>query len=60
MRVLLVEDDPMLGHAVVQALRDASYAVDWLRDGQSAAAALALFLCGVLVDRAHLGRLARR
>ena len=23
----------MLGHAVVQALRDASYAVDWLRDG---------------------------
>ena len=41
MRVLLVEDDPMLGHAVVQALRDASYAVDWLRDGHSAAAALA-------------------
>ena len=41
MRVLLVEDDPMLGHAVVQALRDASYAVDWLRDGQSASAALA-------------------
>ena len=31
----------MLGHAVVQALRDASYAVDWLRDGQSAGAALA-------------------
>jgi len=41
MRVLLVEDDPMLGQAVVQALRDASYAVDWLRDGQSASAALA-------------------
>jgi two-component system, OmpR family, response regulator len=41
MRVLLVEDDPMLGHAVEQALRDASYAVDWLRDGRSASAALA-------------------
>ncbi len=40
MRVLLVEDDPMLGQAVDQALRDASYAVDWLRDGRSASAAL--------------------
>ena len=40
MRVLLVEDDPMLGPAVVQALRDASYAADWLQDGQSAASAL--------------------
>lgn len=40
MRVLLVEDDPMLGHAIQQALRDASYAVDWLQDGQSASAAL--------------------
>lgn len=40
MRVLLVEDDPMLGQAVVQALRDASYAVDWLREGQSASLAL--------------------
>jgi two-component system, OmpR family, response regulator len=40
MRVLLVEDDPMLGKAVVQALRDASYAVDWLQDGRSASTAL--------------------
>ena len=40
MRVLLVEDDPMLGNAVSQALRDASYAVDWLQDGLSASAAL--------------------
>jgi two-component system OmpR family response regulator len=36
MRVLLVEDDPMIGNVVQQALRDASYAVDWVRDGQSA------------------------
>jgi len=30
----------MLGSAVSQALRDASYAVDWLQDGQSASTAL--------------------
>ena len=40
MRVLLVEDDPMLGQAVSLALRDASYAVDWLHDGRAASAAL--------------------
>lgn len=40
MRVLLVEDDAMLGAAVSQALRDASYAVDWLQDGRSASTAL--------------------
>jgi two-component system OmpR family response regulator len=34
--VLLVEDDPMIGNVVQQALRDASYAVDWVRDGQAA------------------------
>ncbi|MGH7193889.1 MAG: response regulator transcription factor [Candidatus Saccharimonadales bacterium] len=36
MRVLLVEDDQMIGEAVAQALRDAGYAVDWVRDGQAA------------------------
>ncbi len=36
MRVLLVEDDRMIGEAIAQALRDASYAVDWVRDGQAA------------------------
>ena len=40
MRVLLVEDDQMLGAAVVQALQDASYAVDWLTDGVAASTAL--------------------
>ncbi|MBS0445169.1 MAG: response regulator [Proteobacteria bacterium] len=40
MRVLLVEDDPMLGAAVCQALRDAAYAVDWLQDGRTASSAL--------------------
>jgi two-component system OmpR family response regulator len=36
MRVLLVEDDRMVGAAVMQALKDAAYAVDWVRDGRSA------------------------
>jgi two-component system, OmpR family, response regulator len=36
MRILLVEDDPMIGAAVAQALRDASYAVDWVTDGKTA------------------------
>jgi two-component system OmpR family response regulator len=40
MRVLLVEDDPMIGEAVTVALKDATYAADWVRDGASAIAAL--------------------
>jgi two-component system OmpR family response regulator len=36
MRVLLVEDDRMVGEAVAQALKDAAYAVDWVTDGQTA------------------------
>src|ERR1700738_1097744 len=36
MRVLLVEDDRMVGAAVEQALKDAAYAVDWVTDGRTA------------------------
>lgn len=36
MRVLLVEDDPMIGEAVSVALKDAAYAVDWVKDGAAA------------------------
>ncbi len=36
MRVLLVEDDPMIAEAVEGALRDASYATDWVKNGQTA------------------------
>ncbi len=36
MRVLLVEDDRMIGAAVEQGLKDATYAVDWVRDGEMA------------------------
>lgn len=41
MRILLVEDDQMIGAAVSIALKDAAYAVDWLRDGAAASSALA-------------------
>lgn len=40
MRVLLVEDDPIVGDAVVQALRGGGYAVDWVRDGNTGDIAL--------------------
>ncbi|MGV8921149.1 MAG: response regulator transcription factor [Pseudomonas sp.] len=40
MRILLVEDDPMIGEAIHSALKDASYATDWVTDGQTALAAL--------------------
>ena len=34
MRVLLIEDDPLIGTAIQQALKDASYSIDWSKDGQ--------------------------
>ncbi len=41
MRVLLVEDDRMIGESVRTALRASSCAVDWVRDGNAACSALA-------------------
>ncbi|WP_309681745.1 response regulator [Polaromonas sp.] len=40
MRLLLVEDDAMIGEIVLQVLRGEHYAVDWVRDGPMADAAL--------------------
>jgi DNA-binding response OmpR family regulator len=40
MRVLLVEDDELLGSGVCAGLEQYGYRVDWLRDGRLAAAAL--------------------
>jgi len=40
MRVLLVEDDELLGSAVLAGLKQAGYTVDWVRDGSLAAMAL--------------------
>lgn len=41
MRLLLVEDDSMIGAAAQQGLRQDGYAVDWIRDGVQAEAAIA-------------------
>ncbi|MBS0344992.1 MAG: response regulator [Proteobacteria bacterium] len=40
MRVLLVEDDRLLGDGVKAGLTGAGFAVDWVRDGEAALAAL--------------------
>ncbi|MGB5208344.1 MAG: response regulator transcription factor, partial [Azonexus sp.] len=40
MRILLVEDDPELGDGLTIGLRQAGFAVDWLKDGNSADHAL--------------------
>ena len=40
MRVLLVEDDEMIAQGLQTALRQAAFAVDWMRDGKSAGMAL--------------------
>jgi two-component system OmpR family response regulator len=39
-RILLVEDDAMIGEAICTALRDEAYAVDWVKDGVAADLAL--------------------
>lgn len=36
MRILLVEDDPMVGEVLESSLKDASYAVDWVKNGDDA------------------------
>ena len=40
MRILLVEDDPLLGDGIQTALRQQEYTIDWLQDGIEASAAL--------------------
>lgn len=41
MRVLLVEDDNMIGEALAAGLKDARYAADWVKNGRTALDALA-------------------
>ena len=42
MRILLVEDDEMIGQSVADNLADAAYAVDWVKNGQDALDVLSL------------------
>lgn len=34
MRILLIEDDKMIGESLMHALKSSGYAVDWARDGE--------------------------
>ena len=49
MRVLVVEDDAMIGEAVCHAVKDASYAVDWVRDGSAALTAVSTQSYGIVL-----------
>lgn len=49
MRILLVEDDPLLGETTARALRSQNWAVDWTRDGESVANAVKLVAYDVIV-----------
>ena len=40
MRILLVEDDPMIGKTLLAALQRDGYSVDWVQDGQAGRLAL--------------------
>ncbi|MDP2809039.1 MAG: response regulator [Rhodocyclaceae bacterium] len=40
MKLLLAEDDPMIGTSVVRGLKLAGFVVDWVRDGRAARTAL--------------------
>ncbi|MBY0341930.1 MAG: response regulator transcription factor [Rhodocyclaceae bacterium] len=57
MRILLVEDDPQLGDGLTVGLRQAGFAVDWVRDGHSADHALASESFDLLVLDLGLPRL---
>ncbi len=57
MRILVIEDDVMLGRALVQALDDAGMSVDWVRDGHVGDEAIAVGGHGlVLLDLGLPGR----
>lgn len=49
MRVLLVEDDPLIGSGLEEGLRQEGFAVDWVRDGDAATLALRTTPYGLLL-----------
>jgi len=57
MRILLVEDDPLLGDGVQAGLRQAGFAADWVRDGIAARTALSTESFAALVLDLGLPRL---
>ncbi len=57
MRVLLVEDDALLGDAIQAGLKQSGYAVDWMKDGAAADQALTTEPYAVVVLDLGLPRL---
>ncbi|MDE1463623.1 response regulator [Spartinivicinus poritis] len=49
MRILLVEDDSLIGTAVKQALQDSGYPVDWMTNGQQAISAVKVQAYGAIL-----------
>ncbi len=49
MRILIVEDDAQLGDGLLHGLREAGFAVDWVRDGAAAERALSAEGFGAVV-----------
>jgi len=49
MKLLLAEDDPMIGASMEQGLRIAGFTVDWVRDGRAAELALETGTYGLLI-----------
>ena len=60
MRLLLAEDDTMIGEAVRAGLRRDGFTVDWVRDGTAAAAALAAGSYVVQVGKRRFARVTIR
>lgn len=56
-RILLVEDDELLGSGIHDALTRGAYSVDWIRDGRDALAALAVEPFDIIVLDLGLPRL---
>ena len=49
MKLLLAEDDPMIGASMVRGLKLAGFVIDWVRDGRAARAALDTGSYGLLL-----------
>ncbi len=57
MRILLVEDDELIGDGVATGLRDEGHAVDWVQEGDAAVAALSTHeYAAVVLDLGLPGR----
>lgn len=57
MRILLIEDDPVLADALQRALRLAGYALDWTNDGQDADHILISSHCDLVILDLSLPRM---